>query len=162
MHSAPPTRRRWFQFGLGSLLWLMLVIALLAFGLNERRQRQQLQAERDEVLVPEVTDLRKRIKARNDQEYAKMEFLETRRVLARSSSGIAGADFVRDLHHDSLFPSFQQQKRLAGSPEGGNEHLWSPARRRRNPRLDGSSHATFNSSSNLACAARAHDCQRGI
>lgn len=29
--------------------------------------------------MPEVTDLRKRIKARNDQEYARMELLETRR-----------------------------------------------------------------------------------
>jgi cell division protein FtsB len=40
-----PPRRRWFQFSLSSLLWLMVVLAIAAFGVRERRERRQLEAE---------------------------------------------------------------------------------------------------------------------
>ena len=38
-------RRRWFQFSLASLLWLMLVIAVSVLGFRERQQRLILDAE---------------------------------------------------------------------------------------------------------------------
>jgi hypothetical protein len=39
MSQSPPTRRRWFQFGLRELFWLALVVALAMYAFHERRQR---------------------------------------------------------------------------------------------------------------------------
>jgi len=44
MSEAPPTRR-WFQFSLGTMLWLALVIALIVYGVNEHRLRMQAETE---------------------------------------------------------------------------------------------------------------------
>ena len=35
MSQAPPTRRRWFQFSLGTMLWIVLVLALATAWWNE-------------------------------------------------------------------------------------------------------------------------------
>ena len=45
--TAMPTslRRRWFQFSLASVLWLMLVMAIAIYGINERRLRGYWQAK---------------------------------------------------------------------------------------------------------------------
>ena len=40
-----PTRRRWFQFGLGTMLLLALVVVLAVYGINEHQQRMRLDAE---------------------------------------------------------------------------------------------------------------------
>ena len=32
-------RRRWFQFGLREMFWLLLVVALASFGVREHRER---------------------------------------------------------------------------------------------------------------------------
>jgi hypothetical protein len=45
MSQAPPTRRRWFQFGLRELFWLTLVVALSILGARERRARIGLENE---------------------------------------------------------------------------------------------------------------------
>jgi hypothetical protein len=42
MVEAPKTRRRWFQFGMRSLLGLILMLALLLFAANEHRERRRL------------------------------------------------------------------------------------------------------------------------
>jgi len=47
MDASPPTRRRWFQFGLRELFWLILVVALSIAATREYRLRKQL--ERDVV-----------------------------------------------------------------------------------------------------------------
>jgi len=69
------TRRRWFQFGVGNLLWLVLLVALAVYGINEHRQRTGLEAERDNVLLPEIAELRIRADARLDAE----QMMEDRR-----------------------------------------------------------------------------------
>ena len=45
MSQAPPTRRRWFQFGLRELFWLALVVALGLYCLGERDRRVRSEAE---------------------------------------------------------------------------------------------------------------------
>lgn len=47
MTAATPSRR-WFQFSIGSLLWLMTVAATASFGLREHRERVRL----EEILNP--------------------------------------------------------------------------------------------------------------
>ena len=41
----PTPRRRWFQFSMASLLWLMLTVALAIVALREHRQRAILDAK---------------------------------------------------------------------------------------------------------------------
>lgn len=38
MAVATPTRRRWYQFSLRELFWLMVVMALIAFAIVQRRE----------------------------------------------------------------------------------------------------------------------------
>jgi hypothetical protein len=45
MPDTPPARRRWYQFGLRELFWLTLVVAILLFALNERRERGQSEGD---------------------------------------------------------------------------------------------------------------------
>jgi hypothetical protein len=45
MMSTPTTPRRWYHFSIASLLWLMLVVALLVAGFREHRQRVSLEAD---------------------------------------------------------------------------------------------------------------------
>jgi hypothetical protein len=45
-----PTRRRWFQFGMGTMFWLVLVGALFAYALSERSKR--IEAERNAAAIP--------------------------------------------------------------------------------------------------------------
>ncbi len=44
---SPPTapRRRWYQFRLASLLWLMLFVPMCVFGIREHQRRVRLEAE---------------------------------------------------------------------------------------------------------------------
>ena len=49
MPATPPTRRRWFQFGLGTMFWLMLVFALGILWATERCERQRLSQEVDQL-----------------------------------------------------------------------------------------------------------------
>ncbi len=44
MSTTPPTRRRWFQFSSGTLLLLVTLIAVSAFGARECIQRERLQS----------------------------------------------------------------------------------------------------------------------
>jgi hypothetical protein len=44
MPPAPKHTRRWFQYSLGTFLWLMLTAALLVFGLNERYKRAEAES----------------------------------------------------------------------------------------------------------------------
>jgi hypothetical protein len=43
MNEAP--RRRWYQFSIRTMLWLMLLMALLAYGAKEHSHRVSLEAE---------------------------------------------------------------------------------------------------------------------
>jgi hypothetical protein len=45
MSEEKPSRRRWYQFGLGTMLWLMLTTALAVYGFNEHRKRVQAEDE---------------------------------------------------------------------------------------------------------------------
>jgi hypothetical protein len=56
MAAAPPTRRRWFQFSLGTMFLLMTTLALLLLAVNEHRERQQL-SERIGLLDRKVESL---------------------------------------------------------------------------------------------------------
>ena len=61
MSQAPPTtRRRWFQFGLGNLFWLMIVVALVLFLANERKGRMRERAESEAKLHETVKQAHKR------------------------------------------------------------------------------------------------------
>lgn len=46
-----PTRRRWFQFGIGTMLLAVVVVALSAFGI---KQYLQAQREREPVQIGRV------------------------------------------------------------------------------------------------------------
>jgi hypothetical protein len=37
--ATPPTHRRWFQFSLGTMLWLILTAALAIYGVSEHWRR---------------------------------------------------------------------------------------------------------------------------
>jgi len=37
--------RRWLRFSLRTLFWLTLLVAILLFGMNERRERQRIEAD---------------------------------------------------------------------------------------------------------------------
>ena len=58
MSQAPPTRRRWFQFGLRELFWLMIVVALVLFAANERRERIRERAAYESELEAKLHDAR--------------------------------------------------------------------------------------------------------
>jgi len=45
-YTVPEPRRQWLQFSVGTLLWLMVVVALIVFALVERRKRIELDAIR--------------------------------------------------------------------------------------------------------------------
>jgi hypothetical protein len=51
MMNIPTTPRRWYQFSIASLLWVMLVVALAVAGMRERSQRMALEAR-----VAELTE----------------------------------------------------------------------------------------------------------
>jgi len=42
--ATPHTRRRWFQFGLGTMLLVVALLAVSAFAAREHRERKRLEA----------------------------------------------------------------------------------------------------------------------
>ena len=68
--NATPHRRRWYQFSVGTVLWLMLVAALLAFGANERYKRADAEAafkrELAQVRKQAADEQRKRHRYQNE------------------------------------------------------------------------------------------------
>ena len=51
-YTVPEPRRRVLQFGVGTLLWLMVVVALAIFAFNERRERLRIEATLRDMAVP--------------------------------------------------------------------------------------------------------------
>ena len=94
MSTAPPTDRRWFQFGMGTIAWLVVVIALAVYGVNEHRLRRGVENEnaalQDAVkaaysfAVPQAEffdDLQKRSEAATkDMEEAVKELRQQRKI----------------------------------------------------------------------------------
>jgi hypothetical protein len=53
VNEAPPTRRRWFQFDLETMLLLAALIVVSAFAVREHRERRRLDEE-NAVLVEAI------------------------------------------------------------------------------------------------------------
>jgi hypothetical protein len=49
---APGQNRRLFQFGLGTLMWFMVIAAIATMAFNENRQRVRINAAADDAMMP--------------------------------------------------------------------------------------------------------------